>query len=129
MVDFEGRPVPAELAVLREELRDGEAGAWLNSRGVLSGVVDLISKPDGLTPARAQLPPFVSEALRLLYDAFGQTRGAPDLVIWNAASQSVRLIAVKCPDWDRPSKHQVEFHSVARAKGVPVSVVEWRFEK
>jgi hypothetical protein len=33
------RDLPAELVILQRELRPGEAGAWLNSRGTKSGVV------------------------------------------------------------------------------------------
>ena len=130
LVELEGRPLPAELAVLQAELRPGEAGAWLNSRGVVSGVVDVISKSDGhLASVRIQLPRFVSEVLRSLYETFGQKRGVPDLVLWDSAAQTMRFIEVKCPDWDSPSDHQVEFHSVAHSRGIPVSIVEWRFKK
>src|SRR4051812_24112257 len=130
LVELEGRTLPAELAVLRAELRSDEAGAWLNSRGVASGVVDLTTGAAGkLETVRAPLPAFVSQVLAELYKTFGKKRGAPDLVVWNTTTQSLRLIEVKCPDWDRPSEHQVEFHSIARAKGIPVSVVEWRFKK
>lgn len=130
LAEVEGRPLPAELAVLQSELRPGEDGVWLNSRGTSSGVVDLISGTNGkLVAVRVQLPGFVADALRSLYTAFGEKRGVPDLVIWNTERHRVRLIEVKCPDWDRPSEHQVRFHSIAREQGIEVSIAEWRFEK
>jgi hypothetical protein len=129
LTELDGRPVPAELAVLRAELREGETGAWLNSRGTGSGVVDLVRKPDGkYVTVRIELPQFVTDLLCSLYAASGQKRGMPDLVVWNATTQNIRLVEVKCPQWDRPSQYQKEFHGVARANGIEVSMVEWEFE-
>ena len=42
-----GKVIPAELAVLVESLRDGEDGAWLNSRGTKTAVVDLVKDSSG----------------------------------------------------------------------------------
>jgi hypothetical protein len=39
LVRADGRDLPAELVILKRELRPGEAGAWVNSRGKRSGVV------------------------------------------------------------------------------------------
>src|SRR5687768_9563290 len=42
LVNCSPNPKPAELVVLRDELRPGESGAWLNSRSTTIGVVDLV---------------------------------------------------------------------------------------
>ena len=53
-----GKPLPAELVVLQAELQPGENGAWLNSRGTRSGVVDLVQiEPGKYKTTRVDLPP------------------------------------------------------------------------
>jgi len=128
LAQLDDRPLPAELAVLFAELRTGESGAWLNSRGTKSGAVDLARSPDGkLETVRTNLPPFVSDLLRSLYEATGLAKGAPDLVIWNSSSSSVRFVEVKCPHWDRPSEEQLKFLAAAKEHGVEASIAEWEF--
>jgi hypothetical protein len=39
---YQGKQLPAELIILQGELGAGEHGVWLNSRGLKSGVEDLI---------------------------------------------------------------------------------------
>lgn len=128
LVDIEGRELPAELVVLEIELQPGEAGAWLNSRGVSSGTIGLtLDKSGKLKTVRMRLPKFVAEKLQQLYAASRLSKGAPDLVLWNDRTQAVRFVEVKCPDWDRPSPEQVQFHRIAEATGCRVDIVEWRF--
>jgi len=128
LVLFEHRHLPAELVVLAMELRPGESGAWLNSRGTETGVVDLVRTDTSYRTQRAPLPEFVSQTLVRLYDAAGVRKGCPDLVIWDAQTKAVRLVEVKCPQWDRPSDEQDLCLRVARSLGVPASVVEWKFD-
>jgi hypothetical protein len=123
----DGRDLPAELAVLRGELRDGETGVWLNSRGLDSGTVDLTADGAGFKTVRRPLPEFVSAMLRSIYSNSGLVKGAPDLVLWNEPTGAIRFVEVKCPDWDRPSRGQLVFHQAAKAAGCPVKVIEWRF--
>lgn len=105
LADVLGKPILAELAVLRAEPESGEAGAWINSRGTTSGVVDVVRGADGrFNTVRVKLPPFVSKVLASLYEMTKLTKGAPDLVVWNEATGSIRFIEVKCPHWDYPSK-------------------------
>jgi hypothetical protein len=120
--------VPAELAVLQAELGPGDAGAWLNSRGVTSGTAELTRDPEGkFKTRRVDLPDFVSARLRALYDEAGLSKGAPDLVIWNVRDSSLRFVEVKCPHWDTPSNEQLQFLQAAEAAGVAVAIVEWEF--
>ena len=122
--------VPAELAVLQPELQTGEEGAWLNSRGVVSGTAELTRDAEGkFKTRRIELPSFVSARLRALYDATGLAKGAPDLVIWDVSASSLRFVEVKCPHWDTPSKEQAQFLKVAKAAGVEVAIVEWEFSE
>ncbi len=124
LVDIKGRGLPAELVVLEFELRPGEAGAWLNSRGVSSGTVDLtMDKSGSLKTVRIRLPKFVAEKLRQLYATSRLSKGAPDLVLWNGRTHAVRFVEVKCPDWDRPSPEQFQFHRIAEAAGCRVDIV------
>lgn len=128
LVRVRGRRLPAELAVLALQIKAGETGAWLNSRGVSSGVVDLIpdaGSASGFRTQRAKLPSFVVTTLRRLYHEANLTKGCPDLVIWSASE--VRLVEVKCPHWDRPSPEQTRFMRVAARLGVATRVVEWEF--
>jgi hypothetical protein len=129
LAEVAGRALPAELVVLRETLRRGEAGVWLNSRGTTSGVTDLVRGPDDrLKTVRGRIPPFVTAVLTSLLEQTGLAKGAPDLVVWNESTQQVRFIEVKCPHWDRPSAEQRRFLEAAEARGISTSVVEWEFE-
>lgn len=122
-------PLPAELAVLKAELKSGEEGAWLNSRGATSGTAELIRDAAGKFKARRiELPSFVSSRVRAIYTSAGLSKGAADLVIWNRTSQAVRFVEVKCPHWDKPSMEQLEFLRVAAASDCPVSIAEWEFD-
>ena len=125
----QGRPLPAELVILQGELAPEESGAWLNSRGLDSGVADLVSSDQGkLTTRRIPLPAFVSENLKRLYKQANVKKGCPDLVIWNNKKKSMRLIEVKCPHWDRPSQEQKLFIEAAESSGIGAKIVEWEFD-
>ena len=76
---------------------------------------------------RKRLPAFVSKALAAIYEKSGLPKGCPDLVIWQPASERLRLVEVKCPHWDRPSAEQAEFMRVAASMGIPTSIAEWEF--
>jgi VRR-NUC domain len=123
-----GLALPAELVILDREVRFPEQGAWLNSRGTKSGVIGL--RPDAggrLRTVRIELPKFVSEALAALYCLAGVTKGCPDLVIWDLQGETIRLVEVKCRDWDAPSAEQAQFLATAGERGIAAAVVEWRF--
>jgi hypothetical protein len=129
LVAQNGGHLPAELAVLRIEMQAEETGAWLNSRGVKSAVIDFVRGPSGrFSTVRVALPAFVAAQFKALYERTGLAKGAPDLVVWNAAAKRVRFIEVKNPHWDRPSREQIAFLRAAEAMGLSVAIVEWEFE-
>lgn len=128
LVQLGRRALPAELVVLAAELRRAESGAWLNSRSLASGVVDLVpdkSTASGFRTRRIALPAIVASTLRQIYRASRLRKGCPDLVIWSA--KTVRLVEVKRPHWDKPSPEQERFIRFAAKAGVPTHVVEWEF--
>jgi len=131
LVLFKGRHIPAELAVLSMEVGSDECGAWLNSRGTKTGVVDLVpadTKAIGsYRTRRILLPAFVSKMLTHLYQMTGVRKGCPDLVIWDTQTATARLVEVKCPHWDKLTEEQEQFLRVAKLIGVPTSTVEWEF--
>jgi hypothetical protein len=128
LVNEAGEELPAELIILRSLLRLGEQGAWMNSRGRKSGVVALQwDKKGSAKTIRRNLPDFVAHVLGDIYKEANLSRGCLDLVIWNHSTQTLRLVEVKCPHWDRPSDDQQEFMRVAAARGIPTQVVEWEF--
>jgi hypothetical protein len=128
LVQTSVKHLPAELVVLAEELQDGESGAWLNSRGTTSGVVDLVEDRVGRFKAvRSPLPVFVRARLQGIYRQLDVRKGIPDLVIWKCAEQSIRFVEVKCPRWDRASAEQLRLHEICRSMGYAVSVREWLF--
>lgn len=128
-----GRATTAELAILDMELGAGEQGVWLNSSGAKSGVVDLVadrtSEADSLGTRRVQLPTFVSRLLEKLYIGANSTKGCPDLVIWCTDPPDIRLVEVKNPGWDKLSREQEQFISIAAAAGIHTKLVEWEFEQ
>ena len=130
LVRHDKRTLPAELAILARELCAGESGAWLNSRGLDSGVADLISiKLGEFKTKRVPLPSFVSERLKQLYIKANVKKGCPDLVIWNSKTQGMRLVEVKCPHWDSPSPEQNKFIEAAESSGIGAKIVEWEFQR
>lgn len=131
LIIFKGRVLPAELAILSLELGPGESGAWMNSRGIVSGVVDLqsssgISK-SALSTKRASLPGFVSEMLFQIFETANLKRGCPDLVIWDEQARRVRFVEVKCPHWDKPTREQEMFFKAAGDAGIDSKIIEWEF--
>jgi hypothetical protein len=104
---------------------------WLNSRGRTNGAIDLVPRSTrfgaSFETRRVSLPPFVTSALERLYAQARVARGCPDLVIWRAVPQSIRLVEVKCPHWDATSAEQECFLSAAAALDIPAKVVEWEF--
>lgn len=133
LVMHDGKATTAELAILHRELGPGEQGVWLNSRGTATGAVALVPRPKGNGSAyrtrRMPLPTFVSRMLEQLYVDAELTRGCPDLVIWRDTPQGMRLVEVKCPRWDKPSREQEKFMSVAAEVGIQTKIVEWEFEQ
>ncbi|TKB93196.1 MAG: hypothetical protein E8D40_03555 [Nitrospira sp.] len=92
------------------------------------GVIDLQLDASGrLRTVRVELPKFVSETLADLYCRAGVRKGCPDLVIWDLRGKTLRLVEVKCRDWDAPSAEQAQFLATAGECGIVASVVEWRF--
>lgn len=126
-----GRAIPAELAVLTAEVRANERGVWLNSRGRVSGVVDLVpfvaSKGPTYRTRRSPLPLFVAAELEDIYRCAHLGKGCPDLVIWRTDRETFRLVEVKCPHWDKPSTEQERFIAAARRRGINTRIVEWEF--
>ena len=104
----------------------------MNSRGTQSGVVDLRSKtsaPRKYVTLRMNLPDYVSTTLRRLYTSARLKKGCPDLVLWNPQSKRVRLVEVKCLQWDATSREQERFLRAANAAGIPAKVASWEFRK
>jgi VRR-NUC domain-containing protein len=131
LVKVKSRALPAELAVLARELRPSERGVWVNSRPKASGVVDLVPVAGKGTfeTRREPLPLFVVTKLEEIYVRGQLQRGCPDLVIWRTDRDQFRLVEVKCPEWDKPSKDQRRFIEVASELGIDTSIVEWRFRE
>ncbi len=113
---YDGRRLPAELIVLCESLRPGESGAWLNSTGTKTGVVDLAeTSPGKFKTVRVPLPDFVQELLRVFYQHPDVKKGVFDLVLWRASDKNVRFVEVKCPHWDRLTLDQKRFAELAES--------------
>lgn len=133
LVNYNSQILTAELAILKTELTKQEDGVWINSRGLKSGVNDLITTIQGnknsFKTVRVPLPNFVSEKIRYLYKISGLKKGCPDLVIWNKSNNLIRLVEVKCPHWDKPSSEQEKFLDIAIKNGVPSKIIEWEFYK
>lgn len=128
LVACDNQAQPAELVILRDELQPGEAGAWMNSRGVATGATELTRDETGrYKTRRVPLPSFVSSLVRSMYERTGLLSGAPDLVIWDVQTKRVRFIEVKCPHWDKPSREQLVFLRWIESEGFPVKIVEWEF--
>lgn len=125
---LEGKCLPAELVVLKQQIKAGEAGAWLNSRGTKTAVIDLVEDDQGrFHTARIDLPSHVQECLESFYAHPEVVRGVYDFVIWGDSQQTVRFVEVKCPHWDRVTREQQRFRLLAEERDIEAEIVEWEF--
>ena len=128
LVIYEGKPLPAELAILYHTLRPGESGAWLNSRGTKTGVTGFRELQDGkFKTTRTELPPIVRNCLKAFYSDPEISKGVYDLVIWNTGESQIRFVEVKCPHWDKLTLEQKRFAKHAARKKIMTSIAEWEF--
>lgn len=131
LVRCDGRPTTAELAILHDMAGVSGRGVWMNSRGIKTGVSELIvdkSKASGYRSVRITLPARAAETLRALYRGSRLEKGCPDLVIWDRNGQLVRLVEVKWRGHDVESDEQASFMTYARKQKVACETVEWQFE-
>jgi hypothetical protein len=128
LAEVEGRYLPAELVVLQHEVREGECGAWLNSLGIKTGVIDLAEDRDGrFKTVRITLPKYVQECLKEIYSHPELSKGVYDLVIWNDSEQTIRFVEVKCPQWDHQTAQQKRFSELANERNIQTDIAEWKF--
>jgi hypothetical protein len=121
ILDVDGRPAFAELAILREFERDGWAGVWVDTyrnkfrRAYWGG-----------EPA-VQLPPMPREVLDRIVDARGgRRRGTWDVMCWRKSR--VVFAESKRKNRDRIRQDQVGFLAAALEVGLSASsflIVEW----
>ncbi len=134
LVKYRGQDLPAELAVLQIDLEPEEAGVWLNSGSIKTGVTDLVKmetagQVNTYRTLKVDIPDLVSNAIRMLYKVSRLSEGCPDLVIWNESTQVFRFARVKCPHWDQVSKEQMGFMKVAKKYGIKCKVVDWELAR
>jgi hypothetical protein len=127
LVTYNGRHLPAEIAVLFIELKKNEHGVWINSRKCKTGVIDLEEVVKGYKTRRIEIPSFVSNTIEEIYKSTRKQMGCPDLVIWNPQSKNIRFVEVKCPHWDRIREGQREFIQQAKSIGINTKILEWQF--
>ena len=95
LVNYRGKNLPAELAVLQIDLQPDEQGVWLNSRGITTGVSGLLrtdTQGSEYKTQRIEIPDYESNPLKTLYSATGLKNGSTDLVIWNKSTYSIRIV-------------------------------------
>jgi len=125
-VYYKRRVLPAELAVLALDLRRGERGAWMNSRGTSKGVVSLVPRGRTYGTHREAIPEFVGLMLKAIYRTLKVKSGCPDLVIWHRRRKRLRFVEVKGPG-DRIRDTQRRFIRIAGHHRIATKVVEWTF--
>ena len=127
LVIYNGKHLPAELAVLSIDLKENEQGVWINSRGSKSGVIDLERHGRGFRTRRIEIPLFIASKIERIYKTTIRRKGCPDLVIWNPRTKNIRFVEVKCPHWDRVREGQKEFIQEAKNIGIETIIIEWEF--
>ena len=125
-MQYKRRVLPAELAVLALELRRGERGAWMNSRGTSTGVVGLVAHRREYHTRRRAIPEFVASILKTIYRTAKLKSGCPDLVIWQRRHKRLRFVEVKGPE-DRIRDEQRRFMRIAGRHRIATKVVKWEF--
>jgi len=120
VLDFNGEPVFAELAILRTFQAEGWEGVWVDSyrkkfRVGLPGVVDPII-----------LPPERQALFDRIKDRVGAFRGCWDVFLWKG--KEVRFIESKRSKRDAIRPTQVAWLDAALAEGLLLEqflIIEW----
>ena len=125
-MQYKRRVLTAELAVLALDLRRGEHGVWMNSRGTSIGVVGLVAHGRAYRTCRKAIPHFVASILKAIYRTAKLKSGCPDLVIWHSRHERIRLVEVKGPG-DSIRREQRRFMQIAGRHRIRTKVVVWGF--
>ncbi len=126
LVYHKRRVLPAELAVLALDLRRGERGVWMNSRGTSRGLVSLVPRGRAYTTRLEAIPEFVASILKDIYRTLKVKSGCPDLVIWHSRRKRLRFVEVKGPG-DRIRDAQRRFIRIAGHHRIATKVAVWTF--
>src|SRR5215210_4038904 len=121
ILDVQGEPLFAELAILRIYQKDGWEGVWVDT---YRGKYRTSWGDDGV-----KLPPDKIRLLQEIYARAGSRAGCFDVFCWK--DDSVVFAESKCKRKDRIRATQLRWLEAAIDSGVPLDsllVVEWSFE-
>ena len=117
VIDSNGKPVFAELAILKILQDEGWEGAW----------IDTYHKKKWIAiEQRGELPPDKNEFLEQIYRSAGARSGCFDVYCWR--NEQILFAEAKRKGRDRIRETQRRWLTVALVSGVPVEsflIVEW----
>ena len=117
VLDHQGEPVFAELAILRVLTADGWDGRWVTPHKFRTGLLD---------QPQCELPPEQDALFRRIATAKGSLRGCWDVFAWRESA--VLFVEAKRNKKDKISQDQKEWLEAAMKVGVSLAhflIVEW----
>lgn len=125
VIDFKGKPLFAELAVLRLYQKKGWEGVWVDNYGKKFR----INLPER-RGSSVSLPPEVSKALDNIIEENGGLAGCWDLFLWRG--KDIRFIELKRYKKDKLRLSQMNWLKSAVKIGIPINkflIVEWNLKQ
>jgi hypothetical protein len=127
-VDYEGKPVFAELAILKLFIDSGWKGVWVETYG---GTHFLKDMPNDWKLSKNSIPiPKDKEALlKSIWEA-GKTTACFDVFVWK--NNNILFCEGKHKGKDKLTKPQTKFIEGALSCGIPeksLMIVEWEYKK
>jgi len=124
VIDFQGKPLFSELAVLRSYQCKGWDGVWVDCYRKKFRV-NLPERQDSIV----SLPPKIENIINVIKKRNKGLSGCWDILLWKG--RSIRFIELKRLKKDKIRPSQIRFLDVALKSGVPkeaFSLVEWDFK-
>ncbi|MDW8326180.1 MAG: hypothetical protein RMK99_06405 [Anaerolineales bacterium] len=120
IIDIDGSPGYAELAILKLLQKENWQGVWIDTfRKVRRSAIDIC----------AHLPPDQDKLLEKIYTTAGTKSGCFDVFCWRP--DGVLFVEAKQKGRDRIRQTQIRWLSAALQIGIPIGsflVVEWQAE-
>lgn len=128
MIVDNGVDTVAKLGLLREALSPEQLGGWMRGSSTTMATTELKWTDGKALPIETPVPEQVTAGLQSILDELGNTKGVPDLAIWDKSGTLVRVVEAKRRDNDALSTEQIDFLKEAAARGIDAVVGEWDFE-
>ena len=127
MIFHNGVDTVAELGLLEEALSPGQAGGWMRGSSTTMAATGLSWTEGKALPVEVAVPAAVTQVLESILHELGNTKGVPDVAIWDDSETLVLVLEAKRCNNDALSTEQIDFLNEAADRGIDAVVGEWDF--